>query len=71
MNVIKTSEYSIECDICGSIADTNTLDADFIKSGSPKKYFIKKGWREKDGVTICPECLKSGVMAEVRSGIWD
>lgn len=59
MDITRKTEYTIYCNRCG---DTETYDE---LGGHPakqdaEKAFRKAGWRDEDGETLCPECMRGG-----------
>lgn len=58
MNIHKESEYTIFCSRCGESDSVFTGDGGYQFNDTPSRYFKRQGWRDIDGKTLCPECVK-------------
>ena len=57
MDIYKTITWTIFCNFCGDHFEYSPLCGGGTKENA-KQYFKKIGWREMDGETLCPECIK-------------
>ncbi len=62
MDTTRETRYTIHCNRCGDTETYDELGRSLTKRDA-EKAFRRSGWREKDGETLCSECM--------REGIWD
>lgn len=59
MDIIRETTYTACCNRCGNIETYDELGGHPTKRDA-ERAFRKAGWREKDGETLCPECMRGG-----------
>ena len=54
----KATEYTVECERCGIVDFIQTIDGGWKQNDTPKKFFARMGWTDKNNITLCPDCSK-------------
>lgn len=58
INWHRESEYTAVCERCGETESIYDSDGHYKMDDTPSKYFRRQGWRDKDGITLCPDCVE-------------
>lgn len=54
----RESEYTAVCSQCGETESIYDSDCNYRYGDTPSRYFKRRGWSDKSGATLCPECVE-------------